>query len=100
MQSKLVGLFVLHHLSEKYPRLFHHRGRFILIAAVAAGLVTDIFASAANRMVSGILTALLSGFLIFNIFKEELPEHQSTKFRWFLGGVIVYLILLVGAGVV
>ncbi len=96
-----IGLHLLssdHHLSEKYPKLFHQQGRFILIVAVTSGLVTDIFFTAADRTVSGILTALLSGFLIFNIFKEELPEHQSTKFRWFLGGVIVYILLLVGSG--
>lgn len=95
-----MGLHLLssdHHLSEKYPRLFHHYGRFILIAAITAGLVTDFFFPAVNRMFSGTLTALLSGFLIFNIFKEELPDHKSAKFRWFLAGVIVYITLLAGS---
>lgn len=86
-----------HHLSEHYKHLFDRQGRYVLIAAVVCGLVTDLFAEAANRTFSNTLTALLTGFLMFNIFKEELPDHKETRFVWFLSGVVFYIFLLGGS---
>lgn len=85
-----------HHLNERYKQLFDHQGRYVLMAAVTCGLVVDLFAEAADRTFSNMLIALLTGFLMFNIFKEEIPEHKDTRFSWFLGGVVVYILLLGG----
>ena len=86
-----------YHLSERYHQLFKHQGRFVLMAAITCGLVTDLWAEAANRTFSNTLTALLAGFLMFNIFKEEIPDHKDTRFFWFICGVVVYILLLGGS---
>ena len=84
-------------LSEDYSHEFKSWGRYVLVASVIAGLTIDIFTEPANELVSDVLTAILAGSLMFNIFKDELPNPENSSFRWFCGGVGLYLILLVGA---
>ncbi len=84
-------------LSEDYSHEFKSWGRYVLVASVIAGLTIDIFTEPANELVSDVLTAILAGSLMFNIFKEELPHPENSSFRWFCAGVALYLLLLVGA---
>ena len=84
-------------LSEDYHHEFQSWGRYVLVASIVAGLTIDIFTEPANELVSDVLTAILAGSLMFNIFKDELPNPENSSFRWFCGGVGLYLILLVGA---
>ena len=95
-----IGFHLLHNdysLGEKYPHKFKSMGRYILLAAVAVGLAIDLFAKPANELVGDILIAILAGSLLFNIFQEELPEPEHTSFLWFVAGVVVYVILLLGS---
>lgn len=85
-----------HSFSDRYQHLFIHQGRYVLIATVICGLVIDLCTEAANRTFSKILTATLTGFIMFNIFKEEIPEHKDTHFVGFVYGVVVYIFLLGG----
>lgn len=95
-----LGLHLLsndHGLSEQHTVLFHQWGRYALVGAIATGLFVDLTHSATHEpIISDFLTALLSGFVLFNIFAEELPKHQETKYRWFILGVMVYLGLIFG----
>lgn len=95
-----MGFHLLHNdysLGEKYHHKFKSWGRYVLLGAVVVGLATDIFVKPANELVADILTAILAGSLLFNVFQEELPEPENTSFTWFLAGVIVYVLLLLGS---
>jgi predicted membrane channel-forming protein YqfA (hemolysin III family) len=95
-----IGFHLMHNdhsLGEKYHHQFNSWGRYVLLGAVAVGLAIDIFAEPANELVADVLTAMLAGSLLFNVFQEELPEPEHTSFRWFVAGVVVYVILLLGS---
>ena len=95
-----MGLHLLsvdYSLCVKYAQQFRAWGRYILVAAVSAALVTDILIPVEDKILSNALIAILAGALMFTIFKEELPEHEHAGFRWFLAGVLVYVFLLAGS---
>jgi len=86
-----------HSLREEHSRQFNSWGRYVLVAAIIAALLIDIFTEPANELISDVLTAILAGSLMFNIFKEELPSPENSSFRWFISGVVFYLVLLAGS---
>ena len=95
-----MGFHLLHNdysLGEKYHHKFKSWGRYVLLAVVAAGLATDMFVEPANEFVADVLVAILAGSLLFNVFQEELPEPEKTHFGWFMAGVVVYVMLLLGS---
>lgn len=95
-----MGFHLLHNdysLGEKYHHQFKSWGRYVLLGALAVGLALDFFTEPAQELVADVLTALLAGSLLFNVFQEELPEPEHTSFTWFVVGVVVYGILLLGS---
>ena len=81
-------------LEENYRRRFENRGRFALAAALVAGwLLAWLFAPTRTIVVS-LLTALLGGSILLNVFKEELPSARRSSFGWFLVGLVLYGTLL------
>lgn len=81
-------------LEEHYRRRFDNRGRFALAAALVAGwLLAWLFAPTRTVVVS-VLTALLGGSILLNVFKEELPSARRSSFAWFLVGLVLYAALL------
>ena len=87
----------LHLLSGDFSLLevdsawFKRYGRFVLMGAVLAGLVS------ANRLPSSdaivdVLTALLAGSMLFKVFHNELPEFRDAHYRAFLTGMGLMLI--------
>ncbi|MBO1349286.1 MAG: hypothetical protein EBE86_018715 [Hormoscilla sp. GUM202] len=86
-------------LGEKSGK-FKSWGRYVLIAVVVAAAIIDIGMGTPNELLSDITIAILAGMLLFNIFTEELQSPENTSFRWFVAGVIVYMLLLAGSWVV
>ncbi len=81
-------------LEEHYPDRFTLRGRLALAGALIAGwLAAALFAPTSTLLVA-LLTALLSGAILLNVFKEELPVARGSSFRWFLTGLTLYAALL------
>lgn len=77
-------------LSEHYPRRFATYGRAVLVAALFAGWVAAALAAPVHTVTVSVLTALLGGFVLLNVFKEEIPGDRESRFPWFLGGVVLY----------
>lgn len=81
-------------LEENYPRRFDARGRLALAAALVVGwALAAVFAPTSTVLVA-LLTALLAGSILLNVFKEELPSNRRSSFSWFLIGLILYAGLL------
>ena len=100
-----IGLALLLHLIHKdyllvreYPRPFGTWGRFVLALAPLAGWVTALVARSNQEAINDILVALLAGTVLYSVFREELPEHVSSRFPSFIAGVIVFLIVVLIAG--
>lgn len=95
-----MGFHLMHNdysLGEKYHHQFKSWGRYVLVGTVVFALLVDIFIEPANELVGDILIAVLAGSLLFNVFQEELPEPERTSFPWFVAGVVVYGLLLLGS---
>ncbi len=83
-----------------YSLLLHHdkmydkAGRWIMIIAVVTGWVIGTVFTIPDY-ISFVLFALLSGAIIVNSFKEELPEEKESNYLYFLIGTTVYTVLWV-----
>ncbi len=76
-------------LRSEYPREFQAWGRWVLAAGLITGYVNDIFHEPVDPYVADIWTALLAGFLLCNVFRDEAPDPRS-HFGWFLAGALLY----------
>lgn len=82
------------HLEEHYRRRFDASGRLILAGALLLGWALSAVFAPTSTVVVAVLTALLGGAVLLNVFKEELPSNRGSSFPWFLVGMILYSILL------
>lgn len=81
-------------LVEHYPRRFTHRGRFLLALALLVGWVAVALFAPVSTLLVSLLTALLGGSILLNVFKEELPSERESSFAWFASGLALYAALL------
>lgn len=81
-------------LEEKYPRRFDTSGRGVLAGALLAGWLLSAVAAPTSTLVVAVLTALLGGSILLNVFKEELPSDRRSSFGWFSAGLVLYAALL------
>jgi hypothetical protein len=81
-----------------YPGLFSHAGRFVLVGALFCGWIVSVIFDPVNVLVVAMMTAFLSGSILLNVFREELPMANKTRYQSFLlGAVLVTIALLVQA---
>ena len=80
-------------LRQHFETAFVRRGRWFLAGAVlvgwGVGVVTPL-----SRLLLSVLLALLSGGVVLNTLKEELPEERESRFGSFLLGAVLYTTLL------
>jgi hypothetical protein len=81
-------------LEEHHPRRFDRRGRFLLAGALLVGWVASALLAPTSTLVVALLTALLGGSILLNVFKEELPAGPRSSYPWFLAGLTLYAGLL------
>ena len=81
-------------LEDHYPRRFPRSGRVLLAVALLAGWVLSAVSAPTSTVVVALLTALLAGSVLLNVFKEELPATGRSSYRWFLAGLALYAALL------
>ena len=94
MLAMLLHVFSNDHLLEEhYLKPFKSWGCYVLGAAPIVGAIAD-FLIPSSSLISGILTALLAGFILLNVFKKELPDNAKSSFAWFSAGAIGFGIML------
>jgi uncharacterized membrane protein YeaQ/YmgE (transglycosylase-associated protein family) len=82
--------FVLHgHDVREYER----RGRYVLILAPLLGWLAHIIVQP-SEAVFDVFIAVLAGYLMQNVFREELPSHDFARFRWMIAGALILLVLI------
>lgn len=82
-------------MAEHYPRRFRRWGRFVLCGALAVGWAVALVLPTSATVV-GVLMAGVAGTVLLTVLKEELPTARASRFGWFLGGLVVYSVLLIG----
>jgi hypothetical protein len=82
-------------LEEHYGRRFDRwLPRLMLAAALLLGWLLAVLAAPTRSVTVAVLTALLAGSVLLNVFKEELPDARRSSFPWFLAGAGLYAGLL------
>lgn len=82
-----------HGLREHHGSLYRRRGRWLLAAAVVAGVAVGAAVTVPER-VPATLLAFLAGGVVLNVIKEELPEERESRFPAFAVGAAGYAALL------
>lgn len=81
----------------------HHKGRYdregrwILAVAIVIGWATGVLTEIPEALLA-LLFAFLSGSIILNVLKEEIPQERQSSFWAFALGGIGYVILLLSVG--
>ena len=98
----VMGLHLLsrnYGLYKKYGNHFKILGSSILAASLFIGLAMNTYIEPGfDEVLSDIMTAFLTGFILLNVFAEELPEAKTTTFIWFLAGISSYIIFMAVGG--
>lgn len=81
-------------LEEHYPRRFRRSGRLLLAGGLLVGWLLDSVFAPTDTLVVAVLTALLGGSILLNVFTEELPSTGRSSYPWFLTGLTLYAGLL------
>lgn len=96
LYAAAMGLHFLvndHGLRDHHKHQYDGIGRWVLGAAVIAGWMIGL-RLAMEPITLQLLIALLSGAVVLNVLKEELPEQRESRFWAFLAGVVLYGALL------
>jgi len=96
-----VGLDQVHddfELSEAFEKDFDTWGRYVIASGPLLGWVTDVFYFENNPLVSSTCTAVLAGSCLYRTFKDQLSASGKSPFRWFLAGVVLFMLLHFLAG--
>lgn len=85
-------------LQEEYGSRYVINGRYFLIFAVLLGYILSIIRRP-HEIVVDSLTAILAGFMLYKVFRAELPEIRQVKYLPFITGIGIFLLLhiLLGA---
>ena len=74
-------------LHIKHPEHFERRTLLFLICALLVGFVAHQLHLDSSESVKDYSIAFLSGSLIYNAFKHELPKHEESNYGWFVTGI-------------
>ncbi|AEH36786.1 hypothetical protein [Halopiger xanaduensis] len=80
-------------LREHHGRTYHRRGRWVLSAAVLVGFAGGAALEGTDVLVA-VFLPFLSGGVILNVIKEELPSDRKSRFWAFTAGAAGYAALL------
>jgi hypothetical protein len=80
-------------LDEDHKLRYRRVGRWLLAAAVAAGLAAGA-ATEIPKAALAVLVGFLAGGVILNVLKEEVPSERQSRFWAFALGMGVYAALL------
>lgn len=80
-------------LRQDFKELYHRYGRWVLSLAVVVGWIIGI-RTTLHPLVLPFFFAFLSGGVVLNVLKEELPEERQSSFWAFFAGVAAYGALL------
>lgn len=95
------GAMALHYLlidrgfEEQFAERFDHRGRFVLLAAMLAGLLIAELADEHHHGYVEAARGFVAGSVLLNVFRGEVSFSRQSSFAWFAVGVAAVTALLV-----
>lgn len=83
-------------MRRHHPRRYHQIGRWIMAGAVLAGAVMGVVAELPDA-IPALSLAFLSGGMVLNALKEELPDLPRGKIWPFISGAAIMAVLILVA---
>lgn len=80
---------VAHEMWREFPHEYTKYGRYILGSGIAIGWIVALNIDLIP-LIRSFIFALVSGAMIFTVFKHELPSEKETHFPSFLIAVLIY----------
>ena len=80
-------------LREHYKSLYDRFGRWVLVGAIVLGAVIGRVAHL-NEAGVAIIWSFLTGSIILNVLKRELPDEKETCIKSFISGTVLFSILV------
>lgn len=80
-------------LRDHHKHAYDHVGRWVIAAGVLVGWALGAAAEIPGPAIA-LVTAFLSGGIVLNVLKEELPGERRARFLPFSIGALLYTILL------
>jgi hypothetical protein len=84
-------------LTRAHPNHFRREDRWLLLAALALGLLLSFIAPPPNELWVAIPTGFLGGAVLMGVFREELPSVKVARLGWFALAVGAFSTLLIWA---
>lgn len=84
-------------LQERFHTRLTGRTRLVLAAGAMTGWLAAVLLGAGSTLLVNLLTAFLSGAILFNVVNDELPPNRHSSFAWFSAGLALYCALLTAA---
>ena len=81
------------HLREHHEAQYDKQGRWVLVAAIILGAVLGE-AYHLNEAAIAIIWSFLTGSMILNVLKRELPDEKDSCFGSFIAGTAIFSVLL------
>ena len=81
------------HFKRYYPQLFTASSRLFLILGLVSGTLVAILLPK-NVYIAAMLTAFLSGAILYNAFSEEINLSRQTSMTFFFLGTAIMALLL------
>jgi len=82
-------------LRRHFPDYFDVKGHYILLFSLFVGWLISAVTEPVNVFYSSLLISFLSGSILFNVFKEEIPpENESSYGGFFVGSAIMAVVLI------
>lgn len=82
-------------LAEHYGERFARTGRVVLVGALVLGYLLAWAVAPTSTTVVSTMLALLGGFILYNVFNDELPGDRRLRFPIFAGSAATYAVVLV-----
>ncbi|WP_339183364.1 hypothetical protein [Oceanobacillus sp. FSL W7-1293] len=90
--SSAIGLHffaVAHDMWRENSEMYNKYGWYVLAAGIVIGWLVGSFVTF-NTLVLTIIFSFISGAMILNVIKYEMPEEREAHFKWFLTGAAGY----------
>lgn len=79
---------------RRHHRTSYHRwGRWVLAGAILGGGVGAVVTTGSSFALP-VSLAILAGGIMFNAIKEELPSDEKSSLLGFVGGAVLFLVLM------
>ena len=101
--SLAIGLHLLHSdltLAELDLKKYKRSGRWLVGMAPLIGFGTRVAFGEVSEELQNIVTALLAGSVIYSVFHQELPKVEASRFAWFVGGIVLYALIVILADLI